>query len=123
MFAPETHRYVLAALFLLAGTFHFLKPKLFISIMPDYIPWHRAMVYLSGAAELLGGFGILIQETQFLAGWGLILLLLAVFPANINMAVKSVQHSGYVSWYSIATLIRLPLQFVLIYWVYWACLQ
>jgi len=123
VFLPELHRYVLAGLFLLAGTFHFLKPKLFVSIMPDYIPWHRAMVYISGAAELVGGFGILIEETQILAGWGLVLLLLAVFPANINMAVKAVQHSGYASWYSIATLLRLPLQFVLIYWVYWACLQ
>lgn len=91
--------------------------------MPDYIPWHRAMVYLSGGAELLGGLGLLIEETQVPAGWGLILLLLAVFPANIDMAVKAVKHSGYTNWYSLATLLRLPLQFVLIYWVYWACLQ
>ncbi|PAU95284.1 hypothetical protein CK503_03560 [Aliifodinibius salipaludis] len=121
--SPEVHRYILAALFLITGILHFVKPKLFTGIMPDYIPYHLMMVYVSGAAEVLGGLGILFERTQVWAGWGLILLLVAVFPANINMTVESIQKSGYTSLYSMVTILRLPLQFVLIYWVYWACLR
>lgn len=121
--SPEVHRYLLAVLFLVTGILHFVKPKFFTSIMPDYIPYHLAMVYISGAAEIFGGLGILFEKTQQLAGWGLILLLIAVFPANIYMAVESIQRSGYASLYSMATIVRLPLQFVLIYWVYWACIR
>lgn len=121
--SPEVHRYILAALFLITGILHFVKPKLFTGIMPDYIPYHLVMVYVSGVAEVLGGLGILFEKTQVWAGWGLILLLIAVFPANINMTIKSIQRSGYTSLYSMVTILRLPLQFVLIYWVYWACLR
>ncbi len=121
--SPEVHRYILAVLFLITGILHFVKPKLFTNIMPDYIPYHLAMVYISGVAEIIGGLGILFEKTQLWAGWGLILLLIAVFPANINMAVESIQKSGYASLFSIVTILRLPLQFVLIYWVYWACLR
>ncbi len=88
--------------------------------MPNYIPAHKAMVFWSGVAEILGGIGILIPETRVLAGWGLILLLVAVFPANIDMFVKAWQKNGLNSLYSWLTLLRLPLQFVLMYWVYWA---
>jgi uncharacterized membrane protein len=121
--SPEIHRYLIAVLFLITGIFHFIKPKLFTNIMPDYIPYHLAMVYISGVAEIMGGLGILIERTQLWAAWGLILLLIAVFPANINMTVESIQKSGYTSLFSLVTIIRLPLQFVLIYWVYWACLR
>lgn len=121
--SPEVHRYILAALFLITGILHFVKPKLFTGIMPDYIPYHLVMVYVSGVAEVLGGLGILFEKTQVWVGWGLILLLIAVFPANINMTIKSIQRSGYTSLYSMVTILRLPLQFVLIYWVYWACLR
>ena len=121
--SPEVHRYIIAVLFLITGILHFIRPQFFTNIMPDYIPYHLAMVYISGVAEILGGLGILFEKTKWWAGWGLILLLIAVFPANINMAVESIQKSGYTSLYSIATIARLPLQFVLIYWVYWACLR
>lgn len=121
--SPETHRYIIGGLFIITGILHFLKPELFVKIMPDYIPYHLAMVYASGVAEITGGIGIFFENTQFWAGWGLILLLIAVFPANINMTIESVQRSGYSSLYSIATIVRLPLQFVLMYWVYWACLR
>lgn len=120
---PETHRYIIGGLFLITGILHFVKPQFFLKIMPDYIPYHLAMVYISGAAEILGGLGVIFDQTQVWAGWGLILLLIAVFPANINMTLESVQKSGYTSLFSLATIIRLPLQFVLIYWVYWACLR
>lgn len=121
--SPETHRYLIAGLFLVTGILHFIRPQMFVKIMPEYIPRHQAMVYISGVAEVIGAIGILIDQTQEWAGWGLILLLIAVFPANINMTIKSVQKSGYTSLFSIVTMVRLPLQFVLIYWVYWACLR
>ena len=121
--SPEVHRYIIAVLFLITGILHFIRPQYFTNIMPDYISYHLAMVYISGVAEILGGLGILFEKTQWGAGWGLILLLIAVFPANINMAVESIQKSGYISLFSLVTIIRLPLQFVLIYWVYWACLR
>ncbi|MEL7833312.1 MauE/DoxX family redox-associated membrane protein [Fodinibius sp. Rm-B-1B1-1] len=121
--SPDIHRYIIAGLFLVTGILHFIKPQMFVKIMPDYIPYHLAMVYISGAAEILGGLGILFEKTQFWAGWGLVVLLIAVFPANINMTIQSIQKSGYTSLFSLVTLVRLPLQFVLIYWVYWACLR
>lgn len=120
---PSTSQYLIGAAFIFTGVMHLLKPGVFVSIMPDYIPWHRPIVFVSGVAELLGGIGVLVPKTQLWAAWGLILLLIAVFPANIDMAVQAIKHQGWRSWYTLATLLRLPLQFVLIYWVYWACMQ
>ncbi len=77
------------------------------------------MVFWSGVAEVLGGIGILIPFSKTYAAWGLILLLIAVFPANIDMFLKAYQKQGW-SIYTVLTLLRLPLQFLLIYWVYWA---
>lgn len=77
------------------------------------------MVLVSGVAEIFGGIGIMVPFLKLYAGWGLILLLIAVFPANIDMSLKAYQKQG-LSLYTWLTLLRLPLQFVLIYWVYWA---
>ena len=110
---------MIAALFCLAGLLHFIKPGFYLQIMPDYIPWHRALVWISGAAEVLGGLGILLDSTRTPATWGLILLLLAVFPANIDMFIKAMHKQGW-TLYTWLLLARLPLQFVLMYWVYWA---
>ncbi|HEX6982048.1 MAG TPA: hypothetical protein VF181_04750 [Balneolaceae bacterium] len=123
MIQLETHKYLLTTIFITAGIFHFIKPQVFAGIIPDFIPYHLTLVYISGVAEILGGIGILWHQTEAIAAWGLIILLIAVFPANINMAVEAVQKLGYASWYSVATILRLPLQFVLIYWIYWACLK
>lgn len=120
LLSPEFHRYLIGASFMLAGILHFLKPAFFVQIMPDYIPRHTLMVYLSGVAEIAGGLGILLPEVRFEASIGLILLLIAVFPANIDMAVKSIRKRGWSELYSILLIVRLPLQFVLMYWVYWA---
>ena len=74
---------------------------------------------ISGVAEIIGGIGIMIPFSKAYAGWGLILLLIAVFPANIDMFYKAYQKLG-LTLYTWLTLARLPLQFVLIYWVFWA---
>ena len=102
---------VVAAIFyMLAGTLHFLRPDIYMTIMPPYIPWHLAMVYISGAAEFAGGAGLLIPQLRRAAAWGLVALLIAVFPANVYMATSAPAFS-WILW------LRLPLQAVLIWWV------
>lgn len=114
---PAVQRYIISGIFLVAGLLHFIKPGVYIKIMPDYVPYHETMVYLSGVAELAGAIGILLPEYRTWASWGLILLLIVVFPANIEMTLKAYKVKG-LNWYTWLTILRLPLQFVLIYWIY-----
>jgi uncharacterized membrane protein len=110
----------LAALFFsAAGILHFLKPAMYMKIVPPYIPWPLAMVYISGAAEITGGLGILIPPVRRSAALGLIALLLAVFPANIYMATNPVE-SGASALPAAALWGRLLLQPVFIWWVLWS---
>lgn len=109
-------RLVLALLFVGAGVLHFVRPEPYLRIMPPYLPAHLQLVYISGAAEILGGLGLLLPATRRLAGWGLILLLVAVFPANIYMLQT---HGAGLSVPLWALWLRLPLQAVLIAWVWW----
>jgi len=113
-------RILLAALFLFAGTFHLLDPQLFLPIMPPWIPFPIMCIVISGIFELLGGIGLLLPDDriQLATGWGLLLLLLAVFPANIHMAVAHIQVGGFPShpWMSWA---RLPVQPVIMLAVSW----
>jgi uncharacterized membrane protein len=110
---------VVAALFFVAaGSLHFLRPAPYLKIVPPSIPWPLAMVYISGVAEIAGGFGVLLPVFRRAAGWGLVALLIAVFPANVYMALDQVQATAnplpvWILW------ARLPLQFVLIWWVLW----
>ncbi len=101
--------------FIAAGILHFLRTDSYEQIMPGYLPAHGELVLISGAAEIAGGVGIAFSQTRRPAGVGLIALLLAVFPANVSMALHSEQFR------SIAPALlwaRLPLQGVLIWWVY-----
>jgi uncharacterized membrane protein len=110
--------WVLASFFVLAGANHFLNPGPYLAMMPPYLPWHAGLIIVSGIAEIAGGLGILITKTRRVAGWGLIALLVAVFPANVQVALHGwpgVQIPQWTLW------ARLPLQGVLIAWVYWAC--
>jgi uncharacterized membrane protein len=109
-------RLLLGAFFLTSGSLHFLRPRYFEAIVPDYLPAHRELVYASGVAELLGGAGVLAARTRRPAGWWLILTLVAVFPANVEMAVKAERYSQFPEP---ALWARLPLQGALIAWV-WA---
>ena len=92
---------------------HLLLPKLFLAIVPDYLPAHRAVVRISGLAELAGGLGVLIPATRRPAAWGLAALLVAVFPANLWMAQHPERFSSIPAWVLWA---RLPLQVPLIAW-------
>lgn len=110
-------RYILAIGFIIMGILHFITSGGFLKIMPPILPFHRALVYLSGLFEILGGGGLLFKSTRKIAGWGLIALLIAVFPANIFMALKNIQPDllklpVWILW------ARLPLQPVLV-WVVW----
>ncbi|MFN3852247.1 MAG: DoxX family protein [Spirosomataceae bacterium] len=107
-------KYLLSALLVFAGTMHFVQEKFFLKAMPPYIPYPKAAVIVSGIAEIAFGVGLLFEPTRSLAAWGIIALLVAVFPANIYMATSG-RFSKIPSW---ALWLRLPLQFVLIWWVY-----
>jgi uncharacterized membrane protein len=114
-------RLALALFFLVAGVVHFIAPAPYLAIMPPSLPWPAAMVAVSGAAEILGGLGICFRPTRRAAGWCLIALLLAVFPANIQAISTGMTFGGYVvrEWMLWA---RLPLQLLLIIWVWRVCL-
>jgi uncharacterized membrane protein len=114
---PKTvSKYVLGILFILAGLNHFLNPDLYISIMPPYLPWHLFLVYLSGVFEILFGVLVLIPRWTRLAAWGIILLLIAIFPANLHMALNA---ESFAFIPSVFLWLRLLFQVVLIAWAYW----
>ncbi len=108
---------MIGVLFIIAGVNHLLHPDLYTKIMPSYLPAHSTLVYSSGFFEVLGEAGLLIYRLRRLAGFGLIALLIAVFPANVDMAIHAQNFSSIPFWALVA---RLPLQFVLIAWVWWA---
>ena len=109
-------RTVTGLVFVGAGALHFVAPGTYEKIMPPYLPLHRELVYLSGAAEVLGGFGLLAERTRAAAGVGLILLLVAVLPANVQMLIDA-RAAGKSSWWLALLWLRLPLQGVLAAWV------
>jgi uncharacterized membrane protein len=110
--------YALALFMTLAGVNHFLSPGPYIAMVPVELPNPTLLVQLSGVAEILGGLGLLHPRTRRLAAWGLIALFVAVFPANLNMALNHLPLGGkpVPTW---ALWARLPLQAVLIAWAFW----
>src|ERR1700678_2174819 len=111
---PQKLFLLIAALFYsLAGVLHFLRPAMYMKIVPPYLPFPLAMVYISGAAEIAGGVGLLIPIVRRAAAFGLIALLVAVFPANVYMAANPVE-SGAAALPAAALWGRLLLQPVLI---------
>ena len=108
------NRYVLALVFVGAGLLHFLHPATYLAIMPPQLPQPLLLVYISGVFELLGGLGLLPARPRRLAGWGLLALLAAVFPANVYMALihEQLHIPGWLAWG------RLPLQPLLMWWVW-----
>jgi uncharacterized membrane protein len=102
--------------FVFAGLMHFAIPRAYRRIMPPYIPAHRAMVYASGAAEIAGGAGLMLPRRRRVAGWWLIATLLAVFPANVHMALHPDEFSK-VPGGARTLWARLPFQGVFIAWV------
>jgi uncharacterized membrane protein len=112
-------RYLLAAAMITVGLLHFANPDPFVRIVPAYLPAPRLLVYVSGFFEVLGGAGLLVPPAQRAAAWGLVALYVAVFPANLNMAVNHVYLSPDKPIPDLALWARLPLQAVLIAWAWW----
>lgn len=111
-------RILLAVFMAAAGILHFVKPVPFIRIVPGFLPYPAVLVYLSGAIEVLLGIGLLIPPLIQSAAWGLVVLFIAVYPANLNMAFNHIDLNGIPdTWWFHA--FRLPFQFVLIAWAYW----
>lgn len=106
--------YVMSSFYILAGIMHFVKPKFFLAIVPPYLPNPKAMVFWSGIFEMALGVGLLFENRRSFSATGIILLLIAVFPANLYMAYgeKFQKMSPLIRWG------RLPLQLVLIWWAY-----
>lgn len=111
-------RTVLAVLMIAIGVAHFAAPAGFVRIVPSWLPSPLLLVYVSGAAEILGGAGLLVPRARRAAALGLVALYVAVFPANVNMAIHHIQPEGVVlpEW---AFWARLPLQAALIGWAAW----
>jgi uncharacterized membrane protein len=115
-------RGALAVFFSFAGLMHFLRPRAYEAIMPPYVPRHPEAVAISGAAELVGGLAVVAPATRRFARWWLVGVLVAVFPANLQMALhpdevarKGVPADRIPAW---LLWLRLPLQLVLIGWVW-----
>ena len=107
--------YVMSVLYLLAGINHFISTRQYIAIMPGWVPGHPALVYISGVLEIVYGLLLLPRSTRRLSALLIISLLIAVFPANVQMAVNYHKEKNPRFWLAVA---RLPLQFGLIYWAY-----
>jgi uncharacterized membrane protein len=106
----------MAVFYTFAGINHFTRPKMYLKIIPPFIPAPMIVVYVSGAAEVLLGLMLYFTSTAKLAAWGIIALLIAVFPANIYMYQKGGDFFKMPQW---VLIVRLPLQLLLIAWAYW----
>jgi uncharacterized membrane protein len=113
--------WAMALLFVLAGVNHFISPDFYLDLMPPYIPWHKEMVALSGVLEIIGGALVPTRYRRF-AGWFLIALLVAIFPANIHATLKYAPGTDNLL-FAVLLWLRLPFQGVLIWWVYRTCLS
>lgn len=101
--------------YILAGTLHFIATDFYLKMMPPYVPYPKTMIYATGLAEIILGFGLLGKKTRRLSALGIIALLILVFPANVYAYVKNIDIFGLPRW---VLFLRLPLQGVLIYWAY-----
>ena len=105
----------ISVFFIYFGIDHFINPEFYLSIMPPIFPLHLEAVYLSGLFEILGGVGVLIARTRSIAGWGLLVLLIALYPANIYMALTP---EAFPDIPLFVLYFRLALQFLFFYWAY-----
>jgi uncharacterized membrane protein len=108
-------RTLFAVVFVIAGVLHFVYTPVYMKIMPPFLPAPRLLVQLSGLAEILGGIGLLVPATRVPSAWGLVVLLIAVLPANVQMALDHARWPGIPVW---ALWARVPLQVPLIWWAW-----
>ena len=107
---------IMSWFYISVGISHFTDPNWFLQIVPPYLPYKLELVYISGFLEIILGIMLIIPSIRFYAGWGLIMLLIAVYPANIYLAQTNgaaMKTSSVVAWG------RLPFQFLFIYLAFW----
>jgi len=111
--------WIMSVFYVFAGVMHFVNPGFYMPMMPPYLPWHLELVYLSGVAEIVLGLAVLVPAWRRLAAWGIILLLIAIFPANLHIALYNVPIGGASEGAGALNWVRLPFQLVLIVWAWW----
>lgn len=111
----EISLYVMAVLYIIAGSYHFINTRFYKRMMPPWVPWHMPIVYISGAFEIILGVLLIPVMTRTYAAWGIIILLILIFPANIQMMLNFYRKKNPYLWISV---LRLPLQPVLIWWAW-----
>jgi len=110
---------VMTILYISAGIQHFVNPDWFVNIMPPFLPFHYEAVYISGFFEIILGGMLFFKNTRYIAAWGLIGLLLAVYPANIYLAFNSTPQEAIKISAFAASWVRLPIQFIFLGLAYW----
>lgn len=115
MSIKEISLYIMAIIYIAAGLNHFKNAKFYLRIMPPYLPFHKWLNWISGVAEIVLGILLFIPSTRVLAAWGIIALLIAVFPANIYHFTSKGKTLRTPMW---VLILRLPIQFVLMYWAW-----
>jgi uncharacterized membrane protein len=107
--------YAMALLYFAAGLNHFIHPRPYIGIMPRWLPWHKELVFISGVCEIIAALLLLPVTTRRFGAWCIIVLLLAVFPANVQMALDYYKRDSPALWMAV---LRLPGQLLLIWWAH-----
>jgi len=115
MLSYPWHLYVMALLYVFAGCMHFVKPKMYLRIMPKYLPYPKALAFWSGIAEILLGIGLCFSKTKTLSIYGIISMLFVFLAVHFYMLSGPKAGAGIPRW---ILLIRIPLQFGLMYWAY-----
>lgn len=110
------HLYLMAAMYIVAGVMHFVKPKAYLRIMPRYLPNPKLLVSLSGIAEIALGIGLCIPALKAISIYGIIAMLFVFFLVHFYMLKGEKESAGIPKW---VLILRIPLQFGLIYWAYW----
>ncbi|HJW70638.1 MAG TPA: DoxX family protein [Candidatus Binatia bacterium] len=116
--AARVMLWVMGVFYMVAGLAHFVRPDFYLPMMPPWLPAHRELIFLSGVAEVLLGVAVLVPRLRRIAGWGIIALLMAIFPANLHIALHDVPVFGATQGAGIWNWVRLPLQAVLIAWAW-----
>ncbi|THV57747.1 hypothetical protein EZV76_14220 [Flagellimonas alvinocaridis] len=109
------HLYAMAVLYIIAGLAHFIFPKMYLRIMPRYLPHHKFLVLLSGAAEMVLGLGLCFQVSRNLSAYGIIAMLTVFLTVHFYMLSSKKAAAGIPKWILV---LRIPLQFILMYWAY-----
>ena len=105
----------MAFIYLAAGIYHFINPRMYLKIMPPYLPFHLPLIYISGLCEILIAVLLIPESTRVLGAWLTVALLIAVFPANIQMLINFRKRNTPGLWIAV---LRIPLQALLIYWAW-----